>query len=46
MLSYRLLVPERKDAYYVAERFRENPAGYYQKIMEVVLDENLFRKGD
>lgn len=36
MLSYRLLVPERKDAYYVAERFRENPAGYYQKIMEVV----------
>lgn len=46
MLSYTVLVPERKDAYYVAERFRENPSGYYQKILEVVLDENLFKKGD
>lgn len=46
MLSYRVLVPGQKDAYYVAERFRENPAGYYQKIMEVVLDENLFKKGE
>lgn len=46
MLSYRVLVPDRKDAYYVAERFRENPSGYYQKIMEVVLDENLFKKGE
>lgn len=46
MLSYRVLVPDRKDAYYVAERFRENPSGYYQKIMELVLDEELFRKGE
>lgn len=46
MLSYRILVPDRKSAYYVKERFRENPAGYYQKIMEVVLDENLFKKGE
>ncbi|MBQ8600522.1 MAG: DUF4364 family protein [Clostridia bacterium] len=44
MLSYQLLVPDRKDAYYVAERFKENSAGYYQKIMEIVLDEELFRK--
>ncbi len=44
MLSYQVLVPDRKDAYYVAQRFRENPAGYYQKILELVLDENLFRK--
>ncbi|MBQ6823371.1 MAG: DUF4364 family protein [Clostridia bacterium] len=46
MLAYTVLVPDRKDAYYVAKRFRENPAGYYQKIMEVILDENLFKKGD
>ena len=46
MLSYQLLVPDRKDAYYVAEHFRENPTGYYQKILEVVLDENLFKKGE
>ncbi|MBQ7935045.1 MAG: DUF4364 family protein [Clostridia bacterium] len=45
MLSYQVLVPDRKDAYYVAERFKENPSGYYQKIMEVVLDEDLFKKG-
>jgi len=44
MLSYQVLVPDRKDAYYVAQRFRENPAGYYQRIMELVLDENLFKK--
>ncbi len=46
MLSYQVLVPERKDAYYVAERFRANPAGYYQKMMELILDENLFKKGE
>ena len=46
MLSYQVLVPDRKDAYYVAERFRENPSGYYQKIMEIVLDEDLFKKGE
>lgn len=46
MLSYRVLVPDRKDAYYAAERFKENPTGYYQKIMETVLDENLFKKGE
>lgn len=46
MLSYQVLVPDRKDAYYVAERFRENPSGYYQKIMELVLDEDLFKKGE
>lgn len=46
MLSYTVLVPERKDAYYVAERFRANPSGYYQKILELVLDENLFKKGE
>ncbi len=46
MLSYRVLVPERKDAYYLAERFRANPSGYYQKIMEVVLDEDLFKKSE
>lgn len=45
MLSYQVLVPDRKDAYYAAERFKENSAGYYQKIMEIVLDEELFRKG-
>ncbi len=45
MLSYQVLVPDRKDAYYVAERFRANPSVYYQKIMEIVLDEDLFRKG-
>lgn len=46
MLAYTVLVPERKDAYYVAERFRANPSGYYQKILELVLDENLFKKGE
>ncbi len=46
MLSYQVLVPDRKDAYYVAERFRENPSGYYQKIMEMILDEDLFKKGE
>lgn len=46
MLSYQVLVPDRKDAYYVAERFRENPSGYYQKMMELILDEDLFKKGE
>ena len=46
MLSYQVFVPDRKDAYYVAERFRQNPSGYYQKIMELVLDEDLFKKGN
>lgn len=44
MLSYQVLVPDRKDAYYAADRFRQNPTGYYQKIMEIVLDEDLFKK--
>ena len=46
MLSYQVLVPDRKDAYYVADRFRQNPTGYYQKIMEIVLDEDLFKKNE
>ncbi len=46
MLSYQVLVPDRKDAYYIAERFRENPTGYYQKMMELILDEELFKKSE
>ncbi len=46
MLSYQILVPDQKDAYYAAERFRENPSLYYQKIMELVMDHNLFKKGE
>ncbi len=44
LLSYTILVPEQRDAYYAAQRFKENPAFYYQRIMELVLDENLFKK--
>ncbi len=44
LLSYQILVPEHKDAFYAAERFRENAPAYYRKIMELVMDENLFQK--
>ena len=46
MLSYEVLVPDQRTAYYAAERFRENPSAYYQKIMEIVLDEDLFKKNE
>ena len=46
LLSYTVLVPDQRDAHYVAERFREHSVEYYQKIMELVLDENLFKKGE
>ena len=44
MLAYQVLVPDQKTAHYAAERFRENSAVYYQKILEIVLDEDLFKK--
>ncbi len=43
MFSCKVLLPDRKAAYYAAERFRENPSAYYQKIMELMLDENPFQ---
>ena len=46
MLSYEVLVPDQRTAYYAAERFRKNPSLYYQKIMEIVLDEELFKKNE
>lgn len=46
MLSYEVLVPDQRTAYYAAERFRANPSLYYQKIMEIVLDEDLFKKNE
>lgn len=46
MLSYEVLVPDQRTAYYAAERFRANPSAYYQKIMEIVLDEDLFKKNN
>ena len=36
-------MPDRKAAFYAAERFRENPGTYYQKIMELMPDENPFQ---
>lgn len=44
MLSYSVLVPDQKTAHYAAERFRANPSLYYQKILELTLDEDLFKK--
>lgn len=46
MLSYEVLVPDQRTAYYAAERFRENPSLYYQKMLEIVLDEDLFKKAE
>ena len=46
MLSYEVLVPDQRTAYYAAERFRTHPSLYYQKIMEIVLDEDLFKKNE
>ncbi len=46
MLSYQVLVPDHKTAFYAAERFRENPTVYYQKMMEIVLDEDFFKKSE
>ncbi len=42
MFSCKVLLPDRKAAYFAAERFRENPSAYYQKVMELMLDENPF----
>ncbi len=44
MLAYEALVPDHRSAYLVAERFRENPSHYYQKMMEIILEDDLFKK--
>lgn len=46
MLSYQVLVPDHKTAFYAAERFKENPSFYYQKILELVLNEDFFKKSE
>ena len=44
MLAYEALVPDHRSAYLVAERFREDPSKYYQKMMEIILEDDLFKK--
>jgi hypothetical protein len=44
MLGYQVLLPDHKTAFYAAERFKENPTQYYQKILEIVLNQNPFHK--
>ena len=44
MLSFQVLLPDHKTAFYAAERFKENPSQYYQKVLELVLNQNPFHK--